>query len=159
MIKFKDLYFEDFRDAHTAPSKDTRPIKDKMEDGGDFSLREVVQGYHNQPSDYFDPRTGPRYYVYNNITGRQSLAAINNIKRALSNGIERTITAYRAVPKSVDIDKLIPGDWITFSKQYAIDHGERRFGEDEYRIIEQEVSPDDVWWDGNDINEWGYDPI
>ncbi len=25
------------------------------------------------------------------------------------------------------------------------------------RIIEQEVSIDDLWWDGNDIAEWGYD--
>ena len=24
------------------------------------------------------------------------------------------------------------------------------------RIIEQEVDNDDIWWDGNDINEWGY---
>lgn len=29
-------------------------------------------------------------------------------------------------------------------------------GED-YRIIKNEVSIEEVWWDGNDINEWGYD--
>jgi hypothetical protein len=34
-----------------------------MEDGGDYNLLEVVKGQHNQPSDYFDPKVGARYYM------------------------------------------------------------------------------------------------
>ena len=49
------------------------------------------------------------------------------------------------------------GDWVTPSKSYAIEHGEHRFGEGRYRIIEQEVEPHHLWWDGNDIREWGFD--
>lgn len=25
------------------------------------------------------------------------------------------------------------------------------------RVIEEEVSVDDIWWNGDDINEWGFD--
>jgi len=159
-MKFKTLYFteeEEFRDGHSAPRKDTTDVKVKMEDGGDFSLREVAQGYHIQPDDYFDPRTGARDYMYNDTPGRQSASAIDNVRRALKNDIERNVQAYRSVPNDVDVNKFINGDWISFSKQYAINHGEHRFGEGEYKIIEQTVTPDEVWWDGNDINEWGYD--
>jgi len=149
---------EDFRDAHSAPRADHRDAEIKLKNGGDFSLSEVAIGHHNQPSDYFDPKTGPRHYMYNDREGMESLTAIDNIIRGIKNGItNRTITTYRAIPNSVTNEKLIDGDWVSFSKQYAINHGESRIGEDEYKIIEQEVSPDDVWWDGNDIREWGYD--
>jgi hypothetical protein len=149
---------EEFRDAHVAPSSDFRPVEEKIEDHGDFSLDEVARGYHNQPSDYFDEKTGPRDYMYRDKTGMESFVAINNIIRAVKNNINnRTITAYRAVPNSIKNDKLINGDWVTFSKSSAISHGEHRFGEGEYKIIDQEVLPSEVWWDGNDIREWGYD--
>lgn len=141
-----------FRDAHSAPRFDKTPVKQRMEEGGDYNLLEVVKGQHNQPSDYFDTRVGPRYYMYDDQQGMESLTAINNVKRGA-----KTVTAYRVVPKDIKVDKLIDGDWISFSKQYALDHGEHRFGEGAYKIIEQEVPAKYVWWDGNDIREWGYD--
>lgn len=141
-----------FRDAHAAPGFDKTPVKQRMEDGGDYNLLEVVKGQHNQPSDYFDTRVGPKYYMYDDQQGMESLTAINNVKRGA-----KTVTTYRVVPKNVKVDKLIDGDWISFSKQYALDHGEHRFGEGTYKIIKQEVPAKDVWWDGNDIREWGYD--
>lgn len=148
----------DFRDAHSAPSFDDSPVEQRVEDGGDFNLIEVSKGFHTQPNDYFTPRIGARYYGYGDLEGMQSYAAISNIIRAVKSGNEnQKITAYRSVPKNVDNKKLSDGDWITFSRQYAVNHGEHRFGEKEYRIIKQDVLPKDVWWDGNDINEWGYD--
>ena len=147
----------DFRDAHVAPSYDDRATDIKLEEGGDFSLDEVAQGKHNQPDDYFDPTVGARYYGYDTIQGKQSSVAIGNIIRARKNGIkDRTITAYRAIPINIESKELTEGDWITFSEQYAIDHGESRFGENEYKIVKQELAPSEAWWDGNDINEWGY---
>ena len=147
-----------FRDAHASPTFDDTPIKKRMEEGGDFNLLEVVKGQHNQPKDYFDTN-GPRYYSYNDQEGMESSTAIDNIKRAFNSGNldGKTITAYRVVPNDVNVDKLIDGDWISFSKQYALNHGDSRFGDGAYKIIKQEVSPKDVWWDGNDIREWGYD--
>ena len=147
---------EDWRDGHSPPSSDDTPPKEKMEDGGDFSLSEVAMGYHNQPENYFD--LNARYAGHQVKIGRESLIALNRAFKSIRSGNKTKITAYRAIPKSLPIDKLNQYDWITFSKQYAIDHGEHRIGIDEYRIIEQEVSSDDVWWDNNDINEWGYDP-
>jgi len=149
---------QDFRDAHSAPRADHRDSQEKMKTGGDFSLSEVIKGYHGQASDYFDPRLGPRYYMYNDTEGMQSLTAINNVKRAVANNKPTNLIAYRAVPNDIDVDELKRRDWISFSKQYVINHGESRFGEDEYKIIQQKVSPDEVWWDGNDIREWGFDP-
>lgn len=63
---------------------------------------------------------------------------------------------YRAVPTSVKEGKLRNGDWVTPSRAYAEMHGESRL-KGQYRIIEDEVSASELWWDGNDVNEWGYD--
>lgn len=153
----KQLFQQEFRDAHSAPSNDGTPVEERLENGGDFSLAEVALGQHNQPSDYFSAM-GPRMYGYDTVSGRQSFAAINSVIRGVRAGRkDMTITAYRAIPKDIDVDTLINRDWISFSEQYVKDHGESRFGEGEYKIIKQEVPITDVWWDGNDINEWGYD--
>lgn len=143
-----------YKDAHSAPVRDTRPVDEKLEDGGDYSLTEVAKGQHNQPDDYFDPRVGARYYSYDDAEGQQSFRAIRKIIDAKGKG---EITIYRSVPNEFEGQGFRDGDWVTFSKRYAENHGEHRFGEGEYKIISQAVSPNDVWWDGNDINEWGYD--
>ena len=52
--------------------------------------------------------------------------------------------------------KLRNGDWVTPSRKYAELHGSSRL-EGKYRIIEDEVPVSELWWDGNDVNEWGYD--
>ena len=149
---------QDFRDAHTSPYRDIDSVESKLENGGDFSLEEVAKGYHNQPSDYFDSKVGARYYGYDTKNGKESFSAISNIIRSIKLGLKNlTITAYRAIPKDVDVNELKDYDWVTFSKGYAIGHGESRFGEGEYKIISQKVPIVDLWWDGNDINEWGYD--
>nr|WP_319265278.1 LPD23 domain-containing protein [uncultured Draconibacterium sp.] len=165
---FIDAYEEaNFRDMHRAPGNpgEYESMQDRMDEGTDFNLAEVAQGYSVQPDDYFDPKNGPRWYGYNDYAGMQSYRAIrkafDKIQEQVFDGEEisdmPTLLAYRAVPNSVDTDVLHDGDWITFSEQYAIDHGEHRFGEDEYKIIAEEVPADQLWWDGNDINEWGYD--
>ena len=146
----------DFRDVHSAPSKSTTLTEDKLDQGGDFSLLEVAQGFHNQPDDYFDPNVGARYYMYNNKQGMESFTAINNVIRGIKAGKKGiNITAYRAVPKNLDVTTLKDYDWVSFSESYAISHGESRFGSKGYKLIEQEVSLQDLWWDGNDINEFG----
>jgi hypothetical protein len=148
----------DFRDAHSSPGFDDTPSEQKIEDGGDFSLVEVANGFHNQPDDYFAPRIGARYYGYDDKEGMQSYYAIKKAIDEIKSGKKNVkITAYRAIPKEVEQKKLIDRDWITFSREYAVSHGEYRFGEKQYRIIKQNVPVEHVWWDGNDINEWGYD--
>ena len=68
------------------------------------------------------------------------------------------VKVYRAVPKTVKEGSLqSEGQWVSPSKTYAKEHGEHRFGRGQYRIIEQEVGADELWFDGNAITEWGFD--
>lgn len=160
-IQRLEVLSQDFRDSHTAPSMNYDSADEAYDNGGDFNLAEVARGIHNQPSDYFDEKVGPRYYGYQDTAGMQSFTAIKNVIRALKAGKsakDLTITLYRSVPNSVNENNLIQYDWVSPSEIYAKDHGESRFGEGEYKIIKQEVPIIHVWWDGNDIREWGYDP-
>ena len=82
----------------------------------------------------------------------------NAIKEAQSGKKNVTIKMYRSVPIDVKENSFRNGDWITPSKSYAEDNADvHSWGEGEYRIIEQDVDLEDIWWDGNEIAEWGYD--
>ena len=80
------------------------------------------------------------------------LEALEEIRK----GNNPKIKVYRAVPKSVKEGRMRNGDWVTPSRKYAEMHGDNRL-EGDYRIIEQEVPANELWWDGNDLNEWGFD--
>ena len=82
--------------------------------------------------------------------------AIRNIRGVLDSGA-KTITMYRSVPAAVKEGQLRNGDWITPSRAYAEENAQIHGWGDKFRVIEQEVSVEDVWWDGNDIAEWGFD--
>ena len=80
--------------------------------------------------------------------------SIKNLADAV-NSDSRKIKVYRAVDADIKEDSVRNGDWVTPSRAYAEYHiGLQDWKEG--RIIEQEVDIDDIWWDGNDINEWGY---
>ena len=82
--------------------------------------------------------------------------AIRNIRGVLDSGA-KTITMYRSVPAGVKETQFRNGDWITPSRAYAEENAQIHGWGDKFRVIEQEVSVEDVWWDGNDIAEWGFD--
>ena len=90
-------------------------------------------------------------------SGRDSatLASLHNLNSVIRQG-KRTIKMYRAVDSKIKENRFRNGDWITPSREYAERHIELQDWESG-RIIEQEVSIDDIWWNGDDINEWGYD--
>lgn len=81
--------------------------------------------------------------------------AIENIRQAIQSKSD-TITMYRSVPSEVKEGSFRNGDWVTPSYGYAVDNASVHGWGDNYRIIEQKVSVDEIWWDGNDIAEWGY---
>ena len=102
----------------------------------------------------------------NDMTRESILNLREALRRARSGEKNITIKMYRSVPPGVKEREFRNGDWITPSRLYALDNAEIHEGyEGEnqegwnggYRIIEQEVPIEDVWWDGNDVNEWGYD--
>ena len=81
--------------------------------------------------------------------------AIENI-RSVVHGKKRVIKMYRSVPSWVKEGSFRNGDWVTPSRLYAEDNARVHGWGDDYRIIEQDISIDDVWFDGNDIAEFGY---
>ena len=122
--------------------------------GSNVNLEDIALGYSPQPDDYF---SHPERYSQNTPHGLESVKAINTAIDAIKNGEKDVkVKVYRAVPTSVKEGKLRNGDRVTPSKKYAEMHGTNRL-EGKYRIIEDEVPANLLWWDGNDANEFGFD--
>lgn len=122
--------------------------------GSDVNLEDMALGYTPQPDDYF---SHPERYSQNTPHVLESVKAINTAIDAIKNGEKDVkVKVYRAVPTSVKEGKLRNGDWVTPSKKYAEMHGTNRL-DGKYRIIEDEVPATQLWWDGNDANEFGFD--
>lgn len=125
-----------------------------LENNTIFNVEDMALGYSAQPSDYFEH---PKRYLQDTPHGLESTQSIQKAIEAVKRGDKDVkVKVYRAVPTSVKEGKLRNGDWVTPSKKYAEMHGNSRL-EGKYRIIEDEVPVDELWWDGNDANEWGYD--
>ena len=144
--------------AWTAPSnpqyESDEARRADIENSPDVNLEDIALGYNLQPDDYFD---NPRAYMNNTAYGLESAHVIKNALDAIKNGEKDVkVKVYRAVPTSVKEGKLRNGDWVTPSKKYAEMHGDNRL-DGKYRIIEDEVPANQLWWDGNDVNEFGFD--
>ena len=125
-----------------------------VEDSPNLNVEDMAAGYSNQPEDIF---VHPDKYSQGLSTSKESGKAIQTAIDDIRNGKKEVkIKVYRAVPTSVKESKLRNGDWVTPSKEYAEMHGNNRL-EGKYRIIEDEVPAGELWWDGNDVNEWGFD--
>ena len=81
--------------------------------------------------------------------------AIGNVRNAIQKKA-KTITMYRSVPSDVKEGSFRNGDWVTPSRAYAVGNAKVHGWGDNFNIIEQKVPVDEIWWDGNDIAEWGY---
>lgn len=123
-------------------------------DAPHLNIDDIANGYINHSGDIF---TDLRAYGNDNESGKESAKAISDAISDIKDGkgIPK-VTVYRAVPTSVEEESLRNGDWVTPSQAYAKEHGEHRLDGD-YRIIEQKVPANELWWDGNDIREWGFD--
>ena len=163
---------QDFRDGHGAPAMDYKTLQEAIEESGDVNLSEIITGKQELvPDSFFDTaivstKSGKRGYKgaiqfgYNTKSGIESIEAIKDLRDRIKEGAKPEklkAKAYRAVPNSVEVNELIDRDWVTLSKDFADKHGLARFGKGEYKIIEQDVPINKLWWDGNDINEIGYD--
>ncbi len=96
---------------------------------------------------------GLRYYRFQkNNTDKQSYEIIKKM-RGKPNG---DVTIYRAILPNEDAE-IKPGDWVTFSKDYAKEHGERALN-GQYKIISKNVKANELTSQGDDLNEWGYRP-
>lgn len=124
---------------------------DEGELDGDFSLGDFMEAgidTHDLEWQLANP-------IAASARDKATLESINNL-RSVVRGKKNTIKMYRAVPADLKEGSFRNGDWVTPSRKYAEQHIELQDWEGG-RIIEQEVSVDDIWWNGDDINEWGFD--
>lgn len=134
---------DEFRMAHRAPSYDEEGIDKNMVD---------IAANKDQIRESLNEQLRMNRDQYKN----ESAAAINEALSAIDKGEKPTVTIYRAVPKSLKEGKVRNGDWISLSESYVKVHGEHALNGN-YRIMKEEVPAENLYWDGNDINEWGYD--
>lgn len=134
---------DEFRMAHRAPSYDEEGIDKNMVD---------IAANKDQIRESLNEQLRMNRDQYKN----ESAAAINKALSAIDKGEKPTVTIYRAVPKSLKEGKVRNGDWISLSESYVKVHGEHALNGN-YRIMKEEVPAENLYWDGNDINEWGYD--
>lgn len=116
------------------------------------------------PDDFYTPEgrrifaPGPRFADDEfGIAGQQSYRAILGAK----GNPDAEVTIYRGVPNDPDINTINRGDFVTLSPKYAELHaasGYGRSGDEPGKVISQKVKVKDIYWDGNDVNEFGYFP-
>ncbi len=134
---------DEFRMSHRAPSYD--------EDGTDKSLIDVANNKDNIRDSLEE-----QFRMNHDRNREESVAAIRQALQEIEQGKNPTVTIYRAVPKSLKEGSVRNGDWVTLSEAYAKQHGRHALNGD-YRIMKENVPAANLYWDGNDINEWGYD--
>ncbi|MDR1024856.1 MAG: hypothetical protein LBL56_03955, partial [Treponema sp.] len=130
---------DEYRMAHQAPSK------------GDYNLLTIKES-GVVPDDYW---THPKYYQYEASEFESFYSITKALDLAKRINREPGMFMYRAVPKDVKEDSFRNGDWITPSKNNASLEGESIPGG--YRLVSQRVLLKNIWWDGNSINEFGFD--
>lgn len=140
--------------ANPGYENDAERRADVEDNAPDVNIEDIALGYSLVDEKYWKE---PRKYMQTDATAIESVNAIREAIAAVRRGEKNVkVKVYRAVPTSVKEGKLRNGDWVTPSKDYAKMHGEHRL-EGKYRIIEDEVFVNDLWWDGNDSREWGFD--
>ena len=126
---------DDYRMRHQAPTRADEfgsPATD---------VEEMMPGFYKNPKVYGSG------YAQSDKESRAAIVAIQGKPNA-------PVTIYRAVPESVD--KINPGDWVTLSPTYAKEH--LRSNVSGGKILSQVIPAKDLWFDGNSVNEFGYDP-
>ena len=86
----------------------------------------------------------------------ESAAAINEALSAIDKGEKSDRYHLSCRSKIIERRKGKNGDWVSLSESYVKVHGEHALNGN-YRIMKEEVPAENLYWDGNDINEWGYD--
>jgi hypothetical protein len=128
---------DDYRMRHQAPTR-----------ADEFGSPATNIGDEMMPGFYEKPQLYGSAYEQSDKESRSVLMSIRDKPNA-------PVTIYRAVPESVD--KINPGDWVTLSPTYAKEH--LRSNVSGGKILSQVIPAKDLWFDGNSINEFGYDPV
>jgi hypothetical protein len=126
----------DYRGYHTAPRREDgfgAPATD---------IEEMMPDFYERPNIY---TTGMPE------ADKESVSVLMRIKGKP----DAPVTIYRAVPEGAD--EINPGDWVTLSPTYAKQHLMSNL--EAGHVISQTIPASDLWFDGDSINEFGYDPV
>ena len=146
---------------HRAPSKSGDTPQERQKNG-EVSLLDMADGFGIIPEEMIldssrnlelgwdNAHMDALFSVRSAMKQRRSL-----VEKGKNNKIP-AIAMYRAVPRDIKEGDFRGGDWVTPSMEYAREHGESNL-DGKYRIISHRVSIKDVYWNGDDICEWGYD--
>ncbi len=155
----------EYRLSHRAPhmQPNTTP-QQRFVEGRALSIEDMANGYLNVPEEFFDARNGAQWYGYNTREGMESYRSLMRAMREIKQQIKENgkvtdmpkVTVYRAVSKEVKEGSVRNGDWVSLSESYAKSHGSS-WVDGPSRVIKEEVPADQIWWDSNDINEFGVD--
>lgn len=111
------------------------------------------------PKDFY---TGRAFQYAHEPYPEESISKIMSVR----NQPDKTVQIYRAVPRpdgktgqapDVSNAHINPGDWVTPSKSYAIEHGRSALGGN-FRICFSRKPAKELFTDGNSIHEWGWHP-
>ena len=116
------------------------------------------------PKDFYSEK-GKRIYAPGQSFEGDEFGIANNESYSIINSVkgnpDAEVTIYRAVPNEKNITKINSGDFVTLSKRYADLHGAGGYGRDGIdsgKVLELKVKVKDIYWDQNDVNEFGYFP-
>lgn len=128
---------DDYHMRHRAPTR--------ADDFGSpaTDIEEMMPGFYEKPNLYGSG------YAQADKESRSVLVSIKGKPDA-------PVTIYRAVPESAD--SINPGDWVTLSPTYAEEHLRSNLTNGG-KIISMKIPARDLWFDGNSVNEFGYDPV
>jgi hypothetical protein len=138
------------------------------EDGEGIRLDDLTKNISGEQAGYpddFYTSQGMRIYAQGpsfegdeyGLANQESYEIIASVK----GNPDAEVTIYRAVPDEDAITTINPGDFVTLSPTYAKLHGASgygRSGDEAGKVLEQKVKVRDIYWDGNDVNEFGYFP-
>jgi hypothetical protein len=126
----------DYRGYHTAPRRTDgfgAPATD---------VEEMMPDFYERPNIY---TTGMP------TADKESVSAL----MAIRGKPNKPVTIYRAVPEGANT--INPGDWVTMSPTYAKQHLLSNL--EAGHVISKIIPAGDLWFDGDSINEFGYDPV
>ena len=79
----------------------------------------------------------------------------DEFNNAIYDDIQKQVNELLDLKKSKGKFGINTGDWVTLNRQYAIEHGKSNLN-NKYKILSKTVKASQVFTDGNDLNEWGY---
>lgn len=129
-------------------------LRESVEEySGDTNVYGIINGVTTNDDDFY---YNPGRVGFRDAAASETSSVLRRLRYDKADANTK-VKVFRTVPADVKGNNLMSGDWIALSKQYCIEHGNGRYGEGGYRIIEEEVPIKTIWNDGNDMREFGFD--